>query len=334
MKFYEYVHLMHTYIGTDVDNQDFILYLTNLFLRDSITAEEDALDDKDLFNPLSSKDKSFALKIYNGTSNKKISRADARTLNSRLSKVKFLDEFMNVDVEAKENLIRKLECFGVNSTIDNVDEICAELYVKFLKALTSGNDYIDTSAQIYINSSGDHYHTIDTDDVYVENGKLHVGSETLQLPERLLPGKDIAPEEHPYINALCAAYADALEKAVSPDNISTLPGRYVRDYNSQRAAYYDADWLRHSVRDIIEDGENMFEELKEDAYQGIESTYLKDYENGFQRLQAVLEKITNTTLDTSTIERIKNLMKNSHKKGLCHMMVNDDVIKSWVNIDD
>lgn len=47
-----------------------------------------------------------------------------------------------------------------------------------------------------------------------------------------------------------------------------------------------------------------------------------------------LDKITNTTLDTSSIDRIKSLMKNVHKKGICHILVNDGTINSWVDIDE
>ena len=54
----------------------------------------------------------------------------------------------------------------------------------------------------------------------------------------------------------------------------------------------------------------------------------------WKRLQAVLDKITNTTLDTSSIDRIKSLMKNVHKKGICHILVNDGTINSWVDIDE
>lgn len=113
-----------------------------------------------------------------------------------------------------------------------------------------------------------------------------------------------------------------------------MPGRYRRDFTSQRSSYYEAEWLHHSVRDVFDGGEEKFEALKKDAYDGIESTYLQDYDNGFQRLQEVLDKITNTTLDTSSIDRIKSLMKNVHKKGICHILVNDGTINSWVDIDE
>ena len=109
---------------------------------------------------------------------------------------------------------------------------------------------------------------------------------------------------------------------------------HCREDTVEISRHKGAEWLHHSVRDVFDGGEEKFEALKKDAYDGIESTYLQDYDNGFQRLQEVLDKITNTTLDTSSIDRIKSLMKNVHKKGICHILVNDGTINSWVDIDE
>lgn len=313
-----------------------MLYLTNLVIRDPMTDDEEKLDENDDFNPLSSKDVSTLSKIYSGAQNRKIKQDDARTIQSRFSKSKFVDAFQTVDYEAREELIGKLKEFGIqgNLEVGNIDEVCAELFYCFIDAMASNKGYIDTTLPVHIDSYGNRYVTVEVSTVYVKDGKLHVGDEVLELPAVLAPEKDIKPEEMPYVNALCAAYADAIAQAVTPDIIGMLPGRYRRDFTSQRTSYYEAEWLHHSVRDVFDGGEEKFEALKKDAYDGIESTYFQDYDNGYQRLQAVLDKITNTTLDTSSIDRIKNLMKNVHKKGICHILVNDGTINSWVDIDE
>ena len=281
------------------------------------------------------KSTSYFSKVYTGENGRKISKQDARVIQGRFSKTKFVDEFMTVDTEARENLVEDLKQHNVNADIDNVDEVCAELFLKLINAMADGKGFIDTAQDnVLVDSGGTRIVMVTVDSVFVKDGKLHVGDEVLQLPVALAPDKDIKPEEMPYVNALCAAYADALMQAVTPDIIGTLPGRYRRDFSSQRASYYEAEWLHHSVRDVFDGGEEKFEALKKDAYDGIESTYLQDYDNGYQRLQAVLDKITNTTLDTSSIDRIKSLMKNVHKKGICHILVNDGTINSWVDIDE
>ena len=85
----------------------------------------------------------------------------------------------------------------------------------------------------------------------------------------------------------------------SPDICSLSPLRSIvaGAYKEQRMAYYSAVSIERSVRDIFDDGEDEFDRLKGDAWHGINTTYWKDYEDGYTRLNAVLEKITSTTLD-------------------------------------
>ena len=72
MRFSDFVQLMHRYIGCSVTQQEYVLYLTNLVIRDPMTDDEEKLEENDDFNPLSSKDVSTLSKIYSGTQNRKI----------------------------------------------------------------------------------------------------------------------------------------------------------------------------------------------------------------------------------------------------------------------
>ena len=63
-------------------------------------------------------------------------------------------------------------------------------------------------------------------------------------------------------------------------------------------------------------------------------TYRKRYDSGYDRLIAVLEKITNTRLDLSTLVQIRNLIGNMERKGIYHILVNDGTIQSWVQKDE
>lgn len=164
---------------------------------------------------------------------------------------------------------------------------------------------------------------------------IYLGNEKIKLPVQLTPQTDIATHELPYINALCEVYAEKISKEVSPDSIDALPPALRRNLADQRKAYYSAESVQRSVREIFVDGEQQFQNLKDDAFEGISPTYYDDrITNGYERLQAVLEKITNTTLSKSTLVNIVGLISNLEKKGICHILVNDDVIKSWVNVDE
>lgn len=162
-----------------------------------------------------------------------------------------------------------------------------------------------------------------------------IGNETVKLPIQLVPQSSIAPHELPYINALCEVYAEKINAAVTPDNINTLSPALRRNYAEQRKAYYSAESVQRSVREVFSDGEKQFQVLKDDAFDGISTTYYDDrHLTGYDRLQAVLDKITSTTLSKSALMNIIGLIGNLEKKGVCHILVNDDVIKSWVNIDE
>lgn len=164
---------------------------------------------------------------------------------------------------------------------------------------------------------------------------IYLGNEQIKLPVQLTPQVDITSHELPYINALCEIYAEKISNEVTPGTIATLPPGLRRNFADQRKAYYSAESVQRSVREIFVDGEQQFQNLKDDSFEGISPTYYDDrITNGYERLQAILEKITNTTLSKSALMNIAGLISNLEKKGICHILVNDDVIKSWVNINE
>lgn len=164
--------------------------------------------------------------------------------------------------------------------------------------------------------------------------KVHIGGEVITIHQLLVPD-NVNKQELDYIRALYETYAEKLHKETfTDDDVPSLPKRYAENYKEQRMAYYSAVSVERSVRDIFEDGENEFSQLKDDAWHGINTTYWKDYEDGYARLNAVLEKITNTTLDSSVLSQMQHLIGNLEKKGICHILVNDGVIESWVNVDE
>lgn len=334
MTFSEFAKLMHSYIGCDRQQQEYVQYLTSLIMREPLTSEEEDAENEDRYNPLSGKTKSLLGKIYSGEGKHKIAQKDARTIKGRFSKVKFIDEFMNLEDEAKENLIVELARFGVFATINDVDEVCAELFNQLILALADGKDFLETGVIPRVDSTGKRITEVPITSAYVMDGKLCIGGEFISLPVQLMLTEEIAPHEQPYINALFEAYADTLHReSVSKDDIDTLSPRHKVFFTNQRKAYYAAESIQRSVREVYGDGENQFRILKDDAFEGIQETYWGNHTDGLTRLNAVLEKITSTTLSKSTLAHIINLIGNLEKKGICHILVNDDTIKSWVNID-
>lgn len=335
MTFSEFAKLMHSYIGCDRQQQEYVQYLTSLVMREPLTPEEEEADNEDRYNPLSGKTKSLLGKIYSGEGKHKISKADARTIKGRFNRVKFIDEFINLEDEAQENLIAELGGYGVHATIYDVDEVCAELFNLLINALAEGKNFIETGTIPRVDSTGKIITETPLTSAYVIDGKIYIGGETIELPVQLKATEEIEIHELPYINALFEAYAEFLNrKEVTKDDIDTSsPKRYKNFFSDQRKAYYAAESIQRSVREVFGDGENQFCILKEDAFDGIKETYWRDHENGLLRLLAVLEKITSTTLSKSALTHIINLIGNLEKKGICHILVNDEMIKSWVDID-
>ena len=163
---------------------------------------------------------------------------------------------------------------------------------------------------------------------------IFLGNETITLPIELTPADAVNSKELPCFNALCEVYAEKVKQAVTQDTIGSLPPGLRHNYSEQQKAYYSAENVYHSMREVFADGEEQFEALKEDAFDGISHIYYDDtFATGYDRLIAVLNSIVNVSLSKSALTNIVGLIGNLEKKGICHILVNDEVIKSWVDLD-
>lgn len=155
-------------------------------------------------------------------------------------------------------------------------------------------------------------------------------------PELVDEGSSMA-SELPYKSALYEIYTVKLGKKINDQNMKQeAPRNIVSHFDRQQRDFNDAAWYEHSLRDTVADFDNQFSLLKQDAYDGIEETYYNDEygTNGMKRLREVQDKIITITLDLSNLKNIDNILSNNIKKGLCHLMVNDKLIKSWVDINE
>lgn len=83
------------------------------------------------------------------------------------------------------------------------------------------------------------------------------------------------------------------------------------------------------------DFDNQYDLLKQDVYEGIEPVYHdEDFgTDGMKRLKKVHQQVVVLQLDRSNLKNIDNILGNDTKEGLCHVLVNDGKIKSWVKVD-
>lgn len=208
--------------------------------------------------------------------------------------------------------------------------------IKILTVLDETENKEVTIEEGNINSNN--YNTINVlNDISYFNsqtGILTIGTEEIKLPKAVQPN-DNTNNKMPYMKALYEVYSEKLDKKITKNNLKELPKSLSENLKNQKEAFYNATSVGRAVSEVFCDGVEQFELLKEEAYEGIEPTYHNDnYKTGYDRLLGVLEKITNTTLDKSNLMTIRGLIGNSEKKGICHILVNDKKLNSWVDINE
>ena len=114
---------------------------------------------------------------------------------------------------------------------------------------------------------------------------------------------------------------------------STVPTIFLRhavpNMPSSGNIFYDAEGMRRNLRDVIENGEQEFDALKVDLYDGICDICASDYADGLLRMRATLSQAAGFPLSGSAIAQFPSMIKAAEKKGLCHMLVNDHKLE-WV----
>ena len=330
-----FLQIMRKYVGAENKSiPSFCTYFFALFMKEPISSREVGLDDDDKYYPFGKEsEKSAAYKMYKG---KRDSPESAlRAVHANLDKSLFLEAAADIPFDARKNLCTDLSQYGVDCTTDNVDETCAEIFCSIIKAELQKLPGVEINFLEGRNEVGEVVPAVPIQPARFVDGAVYLPSgEAIKLHPALIPHEDINEATLPYIHALCEVYAEQLAKDVTPKTTGELPENLQQHLKRQREAYFDAKSIERSVRDAFVDGERQFAALKDDAYDGIEMVYFdEDHETGYVRLREVLKKITDTELAKSNLINIKGFITNKTRKGVCHILVDDARIKSWVNTD-
>lgn len=201
------------------------------------------------------------------------------------------------------------------------------------KVLSTIDDYFD-SAVLDLLMMGDSLDVLNTELTNEIKSDVHLPESIKKELLEKSKSPNIRNDEFKYLNALCQAYSDRLGMTISIDNIDSCPKkRFRNDFNDERNYYNSVQSRIRGVREIFSDVDEQYDVLKKEAYEGIKETYLDDYPDGFKRLMEVLKKITSTSLNRSQLVKL-DIIGNAERKGLCHVLVNDGYIKSWVDVDE
>lgn len=138
----------------------------------------------------------------------------------------------------------------------------------------------------------------------------------------------------PYIVELLKIYSKLSGATINTIEELKVYPEYKKHISEQSRCYYSAEAMSRSVRDLFTDGEDHFNLLKDEIFDSIYETYVDlSLDDGYQRLKNVLEVITKATLNSTILLNIKGLITVKEKKGICHILVNEGRIKSWVEVD-
>lgn len=328
MYFHEIAGELKTYMSPTGRGGDFVITLVGETLRDPMTEEEEQMAANDEFNPLASR---MSINMLNQIleGKKFISKARAGLICSRYDGQDFAEEIDNLYDADKDHLQQFLKRRRLTVEIDELGSAVQDILNQIFHGLSKGIHDVDIVLTIHDPKPS--IKNLAGDRIYCEDGKLYIDGDIIELPIRLSDAQ-IYDFEADYISALCDAYAEVLSRdEVTVDEVSSLPKKYQTNFYDQRKAYLSAESIQRSISEVYEDGENQFDILKADAFDGIKTTYFDDYDNGYRRLLEVLKKISDIQLTKSKLSLIKNLIGNLERLGIVHILVNDKTIISWVD---
>lgn len=180
------------------------------------------------------------------------------------------------------------------------------------------------------------FHTLDKDafnNAYILNNFLHIKGQVIELPNQVKFEDLKINTKFPYVIELFKVYSEQLNKNIkSIKELNSYP-KYQKHFNEQNRYYFSALSMQRSVRDLFTDGETNINVLKDEIYDSIYDTYIDvSLESGFERLKSVLEMASKANLNSTILLNIKGLVTVKEKKGICHILVNEGKIKSWVEV--
>jgi hypothetical protein len=334
MPFSELVQLLKFYFGGQANNiGEFLVELVDNFMEKPSTEADKKKAADGVYNPLAELQYETLKDYCNGK--RAFPDKHASVIRGKMDKPRFAEYIESFSIDALSALQGDLVKYGINVALGDVGAVCADLFAQAMSKSTDKKMPGKAGMEEYSEELGifpDGRVALDT--VYVKNGLLHIGGEAIKLSDKLTPPEDISEEEQGYVPKLFEAYTDAEPNDVTPDTIAKYP-RYKQNLNQQRTNYFNAVYVINTVRSKFgKEWSEQLDYLKQDTYDGIVDVYFGEHEHGYARLNAVLTQAINAPIEKSLLAKIRNLIGNSEKKGICHILASEGTIKSWVEIYD
>lgn len=150
------------------------------------------------------------------------------------------------------------------------------------------------------------------------------------------PSVHLKTKERPYADALMKVYGEITGvEHFTIKILDTYPDQK-EHFVRQRKDYLAAEAVRRGTRDVYGDDEEKeyFGIFLKEIYNGVIDVYDSPrFKTGYERLEAVLIEAKNTPVNQCWLSRDTVWIGNSQKKGVCHILVNENVLKGWVRED-
>ncbi len=270
--------------------------------------------------------------ICNGATN--MSRTCASELYNLYDKDKLSDFFIERcdDFEDFKDKIREFRFeIEIEDGEEDIVSTLADLLAKIIKDISNGNKETYPPLQKIL------VKTLDKDafkDAYIKDNCMYIESHCIKLPFTIA---DISSEneELPYVKELLKAYSQILDKEITTIKELQESKELFAHFKRQRKSYLSAEAVKRSVRDIFEDGDEHFKMLENEIWSAVEETYYDlDVKDGYHRINNVLNMAIKASLNSSIILNIKGFITSEERKGICHILVNEGKIHSWVEVEN
>lgn len=333
MLFSEFANILFKHSDTTYEPHGFFLLLFDNIMRDPQSPEEVKLHEDDKYNPFAHLKPDSLYRLFKGSNPlnpKSVKKAISRKNTDKFAK--YINGYNEHNQIAIENEIKTM-IPDFNSD-DNLGYACADLFLQILDDIYEGRESSSSTPSNYITTTSKLTEFPAQTIYYNESdGKLHIGSIEISIPKEIEPPQDIAPEEEIYVCELLAAYAEALKlDTLTKDDLDSLPKKFQRNFADQRINYYSADRIDRFVCESFEKGEDHSKKWKSETHDYIKETLWDDYDDGYKRILAVMKKVVDCST-TSVVINIQNLVGPKEKKGTCHLLANDGIVR-WVNEDE
>lgn len=274
-------------------------------------------EENELINKVMLKGKdNYCNKIMNPNLPDDMPITDASYIKGKISSEEFDEVFTeaNLDDLAIESLITKFTDEGELITEFNIVDDITSIFHKLLDERSNVNRKFSIRRAVFIN---DH--------------QVRVGGQVINLPEPLSVPNLPTPHENGYVEALLLVYAQKEKKGtISINDLDTMPVIYSTHLQGSREDFYSAESVLHKVRDLFNDSEYEFGEMKDEVYKGIRYNLNKPYHNGMERVDKVLEYVITISFRKSYFSSTRNgLIGPEEERGMVHMLVSEGRI-AWI----